>query len=87
MPRAKKKIETKFTYAIGRPWYPEKPDSTICFYMYGSEIFNGTLTDAKTFRDYCNGVSERDHKEEKKKGPAPKYRIYQVVEIPGSEDL
>ena len=87
MPEDKMEIETKFTYAVGRPWYPEQPDSPICFYAYGREIFDGTLTDAKEFRDYCNRVAERNHKEEKKKGPAPKYRIYRVVEILGSEDL
>ena len=83
----KKKIEQKFSYAVGRPWYPEEVNSSVCFYMYGSEIHNGTIEDAKVFRDYCNRVSEGEHKEAKKKGPAPKYRIYQVVEIPGSEDL
>lgn len=83
----KKKVEQKFRYAVGRPWDLEKPEEGVCFYTYGSEIHYGTLENAIHFRDYCNREAERSHKERKEKGKPPKYRIYQVVEIPGSEDL
>ncbi len=81
------KIEKYFEYAVGRPWKPEDPNSSISFYAYGGQIQHGSLAHAIKFRDYCNDQEAADHKREKKPGKPPKYRIYQIVEIPDSENF
>jgi hypothetical protein len=81
----KKKEQQKFSYAVGRPWDPEDPKSSICIYAYHSEVHFGTMEEAKQFRTYVNEQTARDHKTEKKSGKPPKYRIYQLIEIPDSE--
>ena len=71
-----KTIDSKASYVVGRPWHPNNSNSAICTYTYFGEVHHGTIGEAIEFRDYCN-----------KKNPKEKYRIYQVVEVPGSEDF
>ena len=64
---------TKFNYAIGRPWHPEEENSEISFYTYGSQIDYGSMADAEKFLDYCNSRLEESDEN--------KYSIYRVVKI------
>jgi hypothetical protein len=85
MPTAKKKPETKFLYAVGHPRNENDPSEGVAFYYNCGEIHHGTLKNALNFRDYCNSQEELNHKLYKRKGKPSKYRVYQVVEVPGSE--
>jgi len=84
MPK-KKYVEKPFTFAVGKPWYPEDPNSSICIYAYGSEVFHGTMSSAIQFRDYCNAQAAMTKK--KKDIDKNPYKIYQLVEIPNSDNV
>lgn len=61
--------EEEFSYCIGRPWYPDKLDSAICVYSYGSSVFHGTMENARGMRDFIEGREDE------------KYGIYKLVKI------
>jgi hypothetical protein len=63
--------EEKFSYCIGRPWYPEDPNSSICTYAYGSTVFHGTAEQAEGMRKFIEGRCD----EEKK------YSVYKLVKV------
>lgn len=44
---------TKFNYVIGKPWYNNSNQLNI--YAYGSEVFYGTMKDAKNTLEFING--------------------------------
>lgn len=89
MPRKNKEVQPKSHYAIGHPWDPTDPNSTVAFYAYGGEIFHGTMKSAIATRDQFNRAEkyEREYYPAQKRKPVQKYRIYQVVEVPGSADF
>lgn len=74
----KKKTEAPAAnYVVGRPWFPGTDNPMICTYTHhGFEVHFGTMAEAIGLRDYCN-----------RQVPKEKYRIYQIVEVPGSEDF
>jgi hypothetical protein len=81
-------MSEQFNYAVGRPWYPEKPDGHVGFYSYGGTNQYGTMKDAEGFRDYCNRQEESQLRREGKVdsrgqviNPRGAYRIYKLVEI------
>lgn len=47
-------IEEAFSYVIAKPWRPDEPmtHDNFCTYTYGSQILNGTMTDAEAMLDY-----------------------------------
>jgi len=54
----------KLNYCVGRPWpkSPSNPDGTsLCIYMYGSQVKHGTMEDAEGFRDYVNEKTKEEN--------------------------
>ncbi len=78
--------EKKFHFAIGKPWHPTDPNSSVGFYTYGSQIFYGTLNEAISARDDFNRKSKDSFfgPDDEARGG---YRIYQLTEIPNSEHI
>lgn len=70
----KKKQAKKFNYAVGFYW-PDGDGSVGC-YAHGSEVFFGTIEDARNFQKYCQ--SRPDNKGADKH----EYKIFQLVEVP-----
>ena len=73
---AKKKQPKKFTYAVGHYW--EGESGSVGTYAYGSDLFFGTMEQAKSFLAY---VQEQD-KKEKKVADRRDWRIFQLIEVP-----
>jgi hypothetical protein len=67
----------KFNYAVGSPWKANEPEGAIAiFMMANTEVFYGTMADAKSLQEYGNGKLNED---ERKHNP---YKIYKLVEVP-----
>lgn len=66
-----KNEDKKFSFVIGRRWYPKGTDTSICAYSYGADVHYGTIKDAKQLKKYA------EMREEGKK----KYKIYKLVEV------
>ena len=71
---AKKKEPKKFMYGIGFYW--EGDSGSVGLYAYGSEVFYGSMQDAKNFQTYCQ--NQPDNKGQRKRN----YKIFQLVEVP-----
>lgn len=76
---AKKTKAPGANFVVGRPWYPEsKTDTAIC--VYGSQVHYGTMESAINFKLFVE-------RQQQFSGDKRKYKIYQLVEVPGSEDF
>ena len=71
---AKKKQAKKFMYGVGFYW--EGDSGPVGLYAYGSEVFHGTMEDAKNFQAYCQNRPDNKGKDKRQ------YKIFQLVEIP-----
>jgi hypothetical protein len=72
---AKKKPAKKFNYGVGHYW--EGESGSVGLYAFHSEIFHGTMEEAKNFLAY---VQEEDKKN--KRADRRDWRIFQLVEVP-----
>jgi hypothetical protein len=70
-----KKQPKKFNYAVGHYW--ESESGSVGTYAYGSDLFFGTMEQAKSFLAY---VQEQDKKN--KRVDRRDWRIFQLVEVP-----
>lgn len=62
----------RFNYVIARKWEKtDKPGDAICVYTYGHEVFNGTMDDAVSMRDFIQGRTDEEG-----------YEIYPVMGEP-----
>lgn len=59
----------KFNYGVGFYW--PNSDGAIGLYSYGTDVFHGTLKDAKEFKKYVQGGD-----------PEKEYHIFMLVEVP-----
>jgi hypothetical protein len=66
---AKRKEAKKFMYGVGFYW--EGDSGHVGLYASGSEVFYGTMEEAKNFQAYCQKQSE-----------FRKYKIFQLIEVP-----
>jgi hypothetical protein len=64
-----KKSEKKFNYAVGSYW--EGDSGAVGCYASGSEVFFGSLKEAKKFKKYCESKDKNKP-----------YKIFMLVEIP-----
>ena len=71
---ATKKKPKQFNYAVGFYW--EDESGAVGCYASGSEVFYGTMEEAKNFQTYCQ--SRPDNKGKDKRD----YKIFQLVEVP-----
>ncbi len=70
----KKKQSKKFMYGVGFYW--EGDSGSVGLYAYGSEVFHGTMEEARNFREYCQTRPDNKGKEKRN------YKIFQLVEVP-----
>jgi hypothetical protein len=67
----KKRIPpVQFSYCIGKPWFPEDPNSSICVYSYGSAVFYGSEKDSEGMKKFIEGRDKPN-----------KYSVYKLVKI------
>lgn len=48
----------KINYVIAKPWVEGQPQ--LCIYAYGTEVFFGTVKQAKEMRDFIRGREKDD---------------------------
>lgn len=65
-----KNEKEKISYCIGRPWYPDDINSSICVYSYRESVFYGSEKDANNIKKFIEGI-------EKPK----KYNVYKLVKL------
>jgi hypothetical protein len=65
---SKKKEAKKFMFGVGFYW--EGDSGHVGLYSSGSEVFFGTMEEAKNFLSYCQKKSDRV------------YKIFQLIEVP-----
>jgi hypothetical protein len=71
----KKKQAKKFMYGVGFYW-EGAGEGYVSLYAYGSDVFYGTMEQARNFRDYCQNQPDNKGKNRRE------YKIFQLVEIP-----
>ena len=59
-----------FSYAVGRPWDCNDPNSPISIYAYHTEIHHGNMKSAGNFKKYVEEQS-----------PGEEYYIYKLVKV------
>ena len=72
----KKKTTKKFNYAVGFYW--EGDSGSVGCYASGSEVFYGTLEEARNFQTYCQTGPDNKARGKDKRI----YKIFQLVEVP-----
>ena len=70
---SKRKEAKKFMYGVGFYW--EGDSGHVGLYASGSEVFYGTMEEAKNFQAYCQRHQRLG--EDKRE-----YKIFQLIEVP-----
>lgn len=64
--------EEQFNFVIARPWV--EGESSLCVYAYGTEVFHGTIEQARGHKNFINRRCEPENK--------GKYKIYKINPTP-----
>ena len=59
-------MNEKIDYVIARKW----PNGSLCCYAYGSQVFNGTIEEAQSMKEFINSRCDEEHEGE--------YKIYRI---------
>jgi hypothetical protein len=70
----KKAPPKQFMYGVGFYW--EGDSGHVGLYASGSEIFYGTMEEAKNFQAYCQSRPDNKGKDKRQ------YKIFQLIEVP-----